>query len=120
VASDGFGLAFVSSSLWGKSWGLHPCGATSLHIVPPPNSSLAPLFSEMRFKRKDFQEVARLAWAHAARLQQLLQSLLTANVSNKSGNLKDKPAAECLRCSVKQGTKYALAWDHSRRERHSC
>jgi len=71
-------------------------------------------------ERKDFQEVARLAWAHAARLQQLLQSLLTANVSNKSGNLKDKPAAECLRCSVKQGTKYALAWDHSRRERHSC
>jgi len=66
-----------------------------------------PLFSE-RLKRKDFQEVARLAWAQAARLQQLLPSLLTANASNKSGNLKDNPAAECLRCCVKQGTKYAL------------
>jgi len=103
-----FSLAFASSSLWGKSWGLHPCGATSLHIVPPPNSSLTPLFSETRLKRKDFQEAARLAWAHAARLQQLHPSLLTANVSNKSGNLKDKPAAECLRCCVKQGTKYTL------------
>ena len=103
-----FSLAFASSSLWGKSWGLHPCGATSLHIVPPPNSSLTPLFSETRLKRMDFQEVARLAWAHAVRLQQLHPSLLTANVSNKSGNLKDKPAAECLRCCVKQGTKYTL------------
>ena len=54
------------------------------------------------------RKVARLAWAHTARLQQLHPSLLTANVSNKSGNLKDKPAAECLRCCVKQGTKYAL------------
>ncbi len=103
-----FSLAFASSSLWGKSWGLHPCGATSLHIVPPPNSSLTPLFSETRLKRMDFQEVARLAWAHAVRLQQLHPSLLTANVSNKSGNLKDKPAAECFRCCVKQGTKYTL------------
>src|SRR6266478_6428392 len=96
-----FSLACASSSPWGKSWGLHPCGATSLHIVPPPNSSLTPLFSETRLKRMDFQEVARLAWAHAVRLQQLHPSLLTANVSNKSGNLKDKPAAECLRCCVK-------------------
>jgi hypothetical protein len=103
-----FSLAFASSSLWGKSWGLHACGATSLHIVSPPNSSLTPLFSETRLKRKDFQEVARLGWAHAARLQQLHPSLLTANVSNKSGNLKDKPAAECLRCRVEQGTRYAL------------
>src|SRR5258708_11469961 len=103
-----FSLAFASSTLGGKWWGLHPCGATSLHIVPPPNSSLTPLFSETRLKRMDFQEVARLDWAHAVRLQQLHPSLLTANVSNKSGNLKDKPAAECLRCCVKQGTKYTL------------
>jgi hypothetical protein len=37
-----------------------------LHIVPLPNSSVNALLSEVRLKRKDFQEIARLAWAQEA------------------------------------------------------
>ena len=56
--------AFASSSLWGKfGGGLHACGATFLYIVPLPNIFLTRLFSKQRLKRKDFQEIARLAWA---------------------------------------------------------
>ncbi len=46
-----------------NSGGLHACGATFLYIVPLPNIFLTRLFSKQRLKRKDFQEIARLAWA---------------------------------------------------------
>src|SRR6266566_3302256 len=89
----GFRLFFAVGKIVGT-----PCMRSHIiaHRATPPNYSLTPLFSETKLKGKDFQEVARLAWAHAARLQQLHPSLLAANVSNKSGNLKDRPAAECL------------------------
>ncbi len=59
----------------------------SRNILPLPNIFLIRLFSKRRLKRKDFQEIAPLAWAHDTRLQQLHPLLLTTNVSNKSGNL---------------------------------
>ena len=58
-----FGLAFASSSLWGEFEGLHACGATFVYIMPPLNIFLTRLFPKRRLKRKDFQEIARLAWA---------------------------------------------------------
>jgi hypothetical protein len=54
---------FASSSLWGKFGGLYACGATLPYTVPLPNIFLTHLFSKTRLKRKDFQEVGRLAWA---------------------------------------------------------
>jgi hypothetical protein len=47
----------------GKLGGLHACGATFQYIVPLPNIFLTRLFSKSRLKKKDFQEIARLAWA---------------------------------------------------------
>src|SRR5260370_36003895 len=78
---------FASSSLWGKFGGLHAWEATFPYIMPLPNIFLTRLFSKTRLKRKDFQEIARLPWAHTPRLQQLHPFLLTTNVSNKSRNL---------------------------------
>ncbi len=43
--------------------GLHACGATFRYIVLLPNLALTLLFSKTTLKRKDFQEIARLAWA---------------------------------------------------------
>ena len=60
---------FASSSLWGKLRGLHACGATITHIVSLLNFVLTLLFSKTRLKRKDFQEIARLAWAQEAPVQ---------------------------------------------------
>src|SRR5690349_2464860 len=54
---------FASSSLWGKFGGLHACAATFSYIVPLPNIFLTRLFSKLRLKRKDFQEILRLPWA---------------------------------------------------------
>ena len=57
---------FAVISLWGKFGGLHACGDTFPHIVPLPNIFLTLLFSKPRLKRKDFQQIARLAWAQEA------------------------------------------------------
>ena len=57
---------FALPSLRGKLGGLHACGATFRYTVPLPNIFLTPLFSKTRLKRKDFQEIARLAWAQEA------------------------------------------------------
>jgi hypothetical protein len=54
---------FAVISLWGKFGGLFACGATFSYIVPLPNNFLTRLFSKTRLKRKDFQVIARLAWA---------------------------------------------------------
>src|SRR5260370_30176482 len=54
---------FAVISLWGKFGGLHACGDTFPHIVPLPNILLTRLFSKLRLKRKDFQEILRLPWA---------------------------------------------------------
>jgi len=78
---------FAVISLWGKFGGPHACGGTLPHMVPLPNIFLTLFFSDQRLKRKDFPEVARPPWAHRTRLQRLLLLILTANVSNKSGNL---------------------------------
>ncbi len=51
----------------GKFGGLYACGATLAHTMPLPNIFLTLLFSKPRLKRKDFQEVARLAWAQEVR-----------------------------------------------------
>ena len=56
----------ASSSLWGKFGGLHTCGATFPCIVPLPNIFLTHFFPRIRLKRKDFQEIPRLAWAQEA------------------------------------------------------
>jgi hypothetical protein len=40
-----------------------PCAATFSYIVPLPNIFLTRLFSKLRLKRKDFQEILRLPWA---------------------------------------------------------
>jgi hypothetical protein len=58
---------FACSSLWGKFRGVHACGPTFRYIVSLPNIFLTHLFSKLRMKRKDFQEVALLAWAQEAR-----------------------------------------------------
>ncbi len=58
--------AFAVISLWGKFGGLHACGATFPYVVPLPNISLTRLFSKLRLKRKDFQELERLTWAQEA------------------------------------------------------
>jgi hypothetical protein len=57
---------FAVISLWGKFGGLHACGGTFPYIVPLPNIFLTLLFSKQRLKRKDFQAIARLAWAQEA------------------------------------------------------
>src|SRR5882762_10613028 len=57
---------FAVSSLRGKLGGRHACGATFQYMVPLPNIFLTRLFSKSRLKRKDFQEIARLAWAQEA------------------------------------------------------
>ena len=54
---------FAVISLWGKFGGLHACAATFSYILPPPNIFLTRLFSKLRLKRKDFQEILRLPWA---------------------------------------------------------
>src|SRR5580692_8691447 len=54
---------FADISLWGKFGGLHAWGGTFPHMVPLPNIFLTLLFSKPRLKRKDFREIARLAWA---------------------------------------------------------
>ena len=46
--------------------GLCACGATFRYISPQPNIFLTRLFSKTRLKRKDFQEIAPLAWAQEA------------------------------------------------------
>ncbi len=56
-------MHFAVSSLRGKLGGLYACGATFPYIVPLPNIFLTRLFSKTRLKRKDFQEIAPLAWA---------------------------------------------------------
>jgi len=61
TASDDFGLAFASSSLWGKFGGLCACGATFSYILPLLSYLLNRLFPRTGLKRKDFQEIARLA-----------------------------------------------------------
>ncbi len=43
--------------------GLYACGATFRYTVPLPNIFLTRLFSKTRLKKKDFQEIAPLAWA---------------------------------------------------------
>ena len=40
--------------------GLYACGATFQYMVPLPNFVITLLFSKMRLKRKDFQEIVRL------------------------------------------------------------
>jgi len=45
----------------GKVCGLHARGATSSYIVPLPRFLITLLFSKSKSKRKDFQEIARLA-----------------------------------------------------------
>src|SRR5229473_1466079 len=57
---------FAVISLWGKFGGLHTCAATFSYILPPPNIFLTRLFSKLRLKRKDFQEILRLPWAQEA------------------------------------------------------
>jgi len=57
---------FAIISLWGKFGGLHTCAATFSYIVPLPNIFLTRLFSKLRLKRKDFQEILRLPWAQEA------------------------------------------------------
>src|SRR5437773_5706600 len=47
----------------GKFGGLHACAATFVYIVPLPNIFLTRLFSKLRLKRKDFEEILRLPWA---------------------------------------------------------
>ena len=47
----------------GKIGGLHACGATFSYILPLAFLLLSLLFSKSRLKRKDFQEIAPLAWA---------------------------------------------------------
>jgi hypothetical protein len=54
---------FAVISLWGKFGGLYACAATFLYIVRLLNIFLTRLFSKMRLKRKDFQEIVRLPWA---------------------------------------------------------
>ena len=54
---------FAVISLWGKFGGLHACAATFVYIVPLPNIFLTRLFSKLRLKRKDFEEILRLPWA---------------------------------------------------------
>ena len=54
---------FAVISLWGKFGGLQACAATFRYIVPLPNIFLTRLFSKLRLKRKDFQEILRLTWA---------------------------------------------------------
>jgi hypothetical protein len=58
-------VGFISNvvSLWGKFGGLHACRATFPYIVPLPNIFITRLFSKLRLKRKDFQEILRLPWA---------------------------------------------------------
>src|SRR5260370_18902133 len=56
-------MHFAVSSLRGKLGGLHACGATFRYNVPLPNIFLTRLFSKLRLKRNDFQEIAPLAWA---------------------------------------------------------
>jgi hypothetical protein len=46
-----------------------------------------PFVFKNEIERKDFQEIARLVWAHETRLQQFHPFFITTNVSNKSGNL---------------------------------
>jgi hypothetical protein len=57
---------FAVISLWGKFGGLHTCAATFRYIVPLQNIFLTRLFSKLRLKRKDFQEILRLPWAQEA------------------------------------------------------
>jgi hypothetical protein len=47
----------------GEIGGLYACGATFQYMVPLPNFVITLLFSKMRLKRKDFQEILRLPWA---------------------------------------------------------
>lgn len=54
---------FAVISLWGKFGGLHTCAATFSYILLLPNIFLTRLFSKLRLKRKDFQEILRLPWA---------------------------------------------------------
>ena len=46
--------------------GLYACEVTFRYTVPLPNIFLTRLFSKTRLKRKDFQEIALLAWAQEA------------------------------------------------------
>jgi hypothetical protein len=57
---------FAVISLWGKFGGLHTCAGTLSYIVALPNIFLTRLFSNLRLKRKDFQEILRLPWAQEA------------------------------------------------------
>src|SRR5260370_5925109 len=59
-------MHFAVSSLRGKLGGLYACGATFRYNMPLPNIFLTRLFSKTRLKRKDFQAIARLAWAQEA------------------------------------------------------
>jgi len=53
---------FAVISLWRKFGGLHARAATFVYVVPLPNIFLTRLFSKLRLKRKDFQEILRLPW----------------------------------------------------------
>ena len=57
---------FAVSSLWGKFGGLYACGATFPYTVTLLNIFLTLLFSKLRLKKKDFQEIVRLTWAQEA------------------------------------------------------
>ena len=75
---------FAVISLWGKFGGLHACGDTFPHMVPLPNIFLTLLCSIQRLKRKDFQEIARLAWAQEAR-----------GSNPRAPTIRCKPDCEC-------------------------
>src|SRR5258707_8367231 len=62
------------SSLRGKLGGLHTCAATFRYIVPLPNIFLTRLFSKLRLKRKDFQEIVRLTWAQECNRRRFVTS----------------------------------------------
>jgi hypothetical protein len=59
-------MHFAVSSLRGKLGGLYACGATFRYTVPLSKILLTRLFSKLRLKRKDFQEILRLPWAQEA------------------------------------------------------
>jgi len=67
--TDSSGVLFACPALWGKGRGLHARGATQSYTLPPPFFLLTLLFSKKRLKRKDFQEMAVLAWVRRSRVQ---------------------------------------------------
>ena len=82
-APDRFCLFFAV----GKSVGT-PCMRSHIVVHGATTKSCDnPFVFKNEIERKDFQEIARLAWAHETRLQQFHPFFITTNDSNKSGNL---------------------------------